>query len=108
MKRNVFPYFLAFVMLVFAGCLPHTGKIRGSELTEIQLGMSKQDVIERLGKPLNASANEKFEVYRYFEDRGRYQLVYHELIFVDGKLKLFGLADTPDFRAKLEVITSQR
>lgn len=108
MKRNVFPYFLAFVMLVLTGCLPHTGKIHGSELAEIQLGMSKQDVVQRLGKPANASANEKFETYRYFEDRRNFNLVYHEFIFIDGKLKLFGLADTPDFRAKLEVITSQR
>ena len=106
--KSIFLYhFLLVAVFLLAGCI-HTGKIRGSDLTGIQLGMTKGDVIEKLGKPANASANEKFEVYRYFEDRGRYQLVYHEFIFVDGKLKLFGLTDNPDFRARLEVITSQR
>ena len=37
-----------------------------------------------------------------------FDLAYHEFIFVDGKLKLFGITDDPDFRARLEVITSQR
>ncbi len=100
------PFFLVMI-LSLAGCI-HTGKIRGSDITEVKIGMTKGDVIEKLGKPVNASANEKFEVYRYFEDRGRFRLVYHEFVFVDDKLKAFGLADNPDFRAKVEVINSQR
>lgn len=107
MKRYFVFYFLAFTMLVLTGC-PRTGQIRGPELADIQLGMSKQEVIDRLGKPINASANDKFEVYRYFQDRGRYRIFYHEFIFVEGKLKLFGQADAPDFKAKLEVITTQK
>ena len=107
MKSTVLSCFLAFTMLMLTGC-PRTGQIRGPELADIQLGMSKQDVIERLGKPINASANEKFAVYRYFQDRGRYRIFYHEFIFVEGKLKLFGQTDTPDFKAKLEVITTQK
>ncbi|MGQ0666079.1 MAG: hypothetical protein ACT4O4_03510 [Nitrospiraceae bacterium] len=85
-----------------------TGKIKGSDLTQLTLGMSKQEVVSVLGKPQNASANEKFEVYRYFEDYGNFRGVYHNVVFVDGKLKLFGLADNPDFKAQLEVITTQK
>ena len=98
---------LALATFLLTGCL-YPGQIRGSQLIEIQLGMSKQDVIGKLGKPVNVSASEKYEVYRYFQDRVAGGLVYHEFIFVDGKLKLFGLADTPDFKAKLEVITTQK
>jgi hypothetical protein len=107
MKRFVSSQILAVVFLAACGLIPHTGKIRGSDLTDIQLGMTKAEVVEKLGKPVNASANETFEVYRYFEDRGRYILVYHDFVFVNGKLKLFGLSDAPDFKAKFEVITSQ-
>ena len=70
--------------------------------------MTKAEVIEKLGKPVNASANETCEVYRYFEDRGRWQQhVYHDFIFIIGKLKPFGLSDAADFKAKFIVITSQ-
>lgn len=107
MRRFFFYQLFLVTILSLAGCI-HTGKIRGSDLTEVKIGMTKSDVIEKLGKPVNASANEKFEVYRYFEDRGRFLLVYHEFVFVDDKLKVFGLADNPDFRAKVEVISSPR
>lgn len=107
MRQFFFCQLFLITILSFAGCI-HTGKIRGSDLTEVKIGMTKGDVIEKLGKPVNASANEKFEVYRYFEDRGRFHLVYHEFVFIDDKLKAFGLADNPDFRAKVEVISSQQ
>lgn len=107
MKLNFLQKHLVIAVLCLAGCI-HAGKIRGSDLIDIKLGMSKQDVMEKLGKPANASANEKFEVYRYFEDRGRFRLVYHDFVFVDDKLKLFGISDNPDFRAKVEIISSQR
>ena len=97
---------MVLISCLLAGC--HTGKISGSDLTLLTLGMSKQEAVSLLGKPQSASANEQYEVYRYFEDHGRYQFVYHNLVFVDGKLKLFGLADTPDFKARLEVITTQK
>lgn len=107
MKRMLFYQLLALAIILLTGCI-HPGKIRGSDLMDIQLGMSKAEVVEKLGKPANASANDKFEVYRYFEDRGRFRLVYHDFIFTDGKLKLFGLSDNPDFKARFEVINSQR
>lgn len=107
MKHFLFyPLFLAMI-LSLVGCF-HPGKIRGSDLSELKIGMTKNDVIEKLGKPADASGNESVEVYRYFEDKGRFRLLYHELVFVDDKLKAFGPADNPDFRTKVEAISSQR
>lgn len=102
-------YYLSLftVVVLLTGCA-HPGKIIGSDLTNLKLGMSKQEVIAILGKPQSASANDKFEVYRYFEDHGRYRFVHHEVIFVEDKLKLFGLADNPDFKAKVELIFKQQ
>ncbi len=88
------------------GCRAHTGKIHGTDLTGIRLGMSKQEVVGVLGKPQNASANDAFETYRYFEDRGMYRLVYHEFVFVDDKLKLYGIGNDPTFRLKVQSIPS--
>ena len=106
---KVCQYFLILLTIILvSGCGRWTGKISGSDLTEIKLGMSKQDVVRVLGKPQSAGANEKFEVYRYWEDHGNWKHVYHELIFVDEKLKLYGLADNPDFRARLELIIKQQ
>jgi len=102
-------YYLSLftVVVLLTGCA-HPGKISGSDLTNLKLGMSKQEVVNILGKPQSASANDKFEAYRYFEDHGRHVFVYHEVIFVEDKLKLFGLADNPDFKAKVELIIKQR
>jgi hypothetical protein len=107
MKRISQYLLLPLVVFLLAGCV-HAGRISGSDLTELKLGMSKQEVIGILGKPQSASANEKFETYRYWEDHGHWKHVYHDLIFVDGKLKLYGLADNPDFKAKIELIVKQR
>ena len=97
-------YVLIFVAItLLVGCT-HPGRINGSDLTNLRLGMSKAEVVSILGKPQSASANEKFEAYRYFEGHGRYKFVYHELIFVNEKLRVFGIADNPDFRAKVELI----
>lgn len=89
-------YCVVFAVFLLAGCI-HTGEINGADLTHLKLGMSKDEVISILGKPQSASANEEFEIYRYFEDLsnfrlGNFRLVYHNLIFVDGKLKRFDVA----------------
>lgn len=97
---------LPFITILLIGCA-HPGKISGTDLINLKLGMSKQEVVQILGKPQNVSANDRFETYRYFEDRGGYRFLYHEMIFVEDKLKLFGLADNPDFKAKVEVIYKQ-
>jgi len=97
---------LVSTMTLLLGCPVHTGKIHGTDLTGIRLGMSKQEVIGVLGKPQNASANDAFEAYRYFEDLGMYRLVYHELVFVDDKLKLYGIANDPALRLKVQSVTN--
>lgn len=100
-NKHYLSLFLAIVLL--AGCI-RVGRISGSDLMNLSLGMSKQEVVRVLGKPQSSSANEKFEVYRYMQDHGHWRLSHHELIFVDGKLKLFGLAKDPAFRVKVEVL----
>ena len=94
-------------IVILAGCA-HPGRIRGPELVDLKLGMSKQEVVGILGKPQSASANEKSEIYRYWIDSGHWTQINHDLIFVDGKLKLFGLSDNPDFKARLELIVKER
>ena len=86
MKRIFLYHLLLVAVFLLAGCI-HTGKIRGSELTGIQLGMTKGDVIEKLGKPQSASANEKFEVYRYFQDLGRFRPCLSRIYFCRWQAK---------------------
>ena len=93
-----------FAIILLAGCL-HAGQISGDSLTEIKLGMTKQEVVGILRKPQGVSANEKFEKYRYFVDLGDWRNAYYDFIFVDDKLTLFGVADDPDFKVKIELIS---
>jgi hypothetical protein len=53
--------------------------------------MSKQEVVNILGKPQSASADDKSETYRYFEDHGGFVFVYHKMIFVEDRLMSFGV-----------------
>ena len=50
---------LVSAMTLLLGCPVHIGKIHGTDLTGIRLGMSKQEVVGVLGMPQNASANER-------------------------------------------------
>lgn len=85
-------FLVAITLMV--GC-QHVGRIEGSDLTKLRLGMTKQEVVDILGPPQNASANKNIETYRYFQDRGMYRLTYHELLFEDGKLKQYGVPNRP-------------
>ena len=93
-----------FAIILLAGC-HHAGRISGDSLTNIRLGMSKQEVIGILRKPRGVSANEKFETYRYYVDLGHWRHTSYEFIFIDDKLKLFGIANTYDFKIKVETIS---
>ena len=98
-------YILSFLAIILlAGCT-HAGQIRGDSLSDIRLGMSKQEVVGVLRKPQGISANEKFETYRYLVDLGKWRTAHYEFIFIDDKLKLFGIANTPDFKIKVEMIS---
>ena len=103
--RNYLLLILAIVLL--AGCF-RAGRIGGSDLMNLSLGMSKQEVVEVLGKPQSSSANESYEIYRYMQDHGSFRVSHHELIFVDGKLKLYGLANDRAFKADVEKLVKQR
>lgn len=107
MKTNKHYLSLLLAIVLLAGCI-RVGRISGSDLMNLSLGMSKQEVVGVLGKPQSSSANESFEVYRYMQDHGHWRLSHHELIFVDGKLKLYGLANNPAFKAEVELLVKQR
>lgn len=95
-------YLLSFFAIVLlTGCL-HAGEIRGDSLSDIKLGMSKQEIIKVLGKPKGISADDKSETYRYYMDNGNWTSDNYDFIFVNDKLKFFGNADTPNFKAKME------
>lgn len=104
MKKACLYLSLLAVMLLSVSCSRWDGRIRGSDLTSLRLGMTKQEVVGVLGKPQSVGANEKYEIYRYYEDHGNWKHVYHGLIFVDDKLKFFGLNGSPDLVKNLEVL----
>jgi hypothetical protein len=97
-------FILSITLLV--GCASPTGKIDGSDLAALRLGMSKQEVISALGPPQNVSAKDYYESFRYFEDADPFGLIYYELVFVDEKLKLYGLSNDPAFRPKVQSATN--
>lgn len=95
-------WLLVVGLLLTIACSRWDGRIRGSDLTNVRLGMTKQQVIEVLGNPQSMGASDKYEVFRYYEDHGNWRHVYHGLVFVDDKLKFYGLSGSPDFQSRID------
>lgn len=88
MKTSSYYLSVFTVIILLTGCA-HPGRIAGSDLTNLKLGMSKQEVVNILGKPQSASALEEIETYRYFEDHGDFVFLYHTMVFFEDKLMSF-------------------
>ena len=88
--KTISHYLSVFTAIILLTGCAHSGRIKGSDLTNLKLDMSEQEVVNILGKPQSASADDKSETYRYFEDHGNWVFLYHTMIFVDGKLTKFG------------------
>jgi outer membrane protein assembly factor BamE (lipoprotein component of BamABCDE complex) len=81
--------------LVLTSCVSNVGKIDGSKLADLKIGMDKAEVTKILGKPQSASNDGRTETYHYWEDHGNWRHVYHVLIFQDEKLHSFQLGSSP-------------
>ena len=88
--KTISYYLSVFTAIILLTGCAHPGRITGSDLTNLKLGMSEQEVINILGKPQSAAAHRSSSAFRYFEDHGSWVFLYHTLIFVDGKLTKFG------------------
>jgi len=86
MRKTIYYVLLFSLILTAAACASKSGKIKGSSLASISVGMPKEQVVQILGKPQSVNMTPDVEVYRYWEDQGYYILVYHDIIFASGKV----------------------
>ena len=123
--RKTALYILIFTtLLALTGCV---GLIQKSQLNSIKVGMTKEQVVQILGKPKNITSSGDSEVYRYFVNvvnseyvnnvnimggdtmGGRIynegeKLDYYDLYFRDGKFTSYSPAgeetinEPPDYR----------
>lgn len=100
--------FVTVIVLFACASCQNPGEIRPPQFARVSLGMTKPELLAAIGQPQSVSANHNYEVLRYYEDHGRWVHVFHEFVFVDGRLKLFGVADSPEFQQRMELIVRQR
>jgi hypothetical protein len=84
---------LTALLLLCSGCT--FGVVSKGKPSEIKLGMTTTEVVERMGKPLNISASGNEEVYRYNVAHSRAIPILagwetYVFRFNDGKLVSFG------------------
>jgi len=86
MKRNVAMLFCTLILL--GGCVSGFGKNAKTDMTDLKLGMSHDEVSQTIGAPLNVVeaeqvGNRRFEVWEYPAGRHDRFRVY----FTDGKVE---------------------
>jgi hypothetical protein len=107
MKRIIF--IICVIALFFGGCARYA-----KDINAISLGMTKQEVIERLGNPASISATKGVEYlnYRYYEDdKDMWWGITHPYYvqIIDGKVTAygrhgdFGVAEDAQQRQKIDI-----
>jgi hypothetical protein len=85
MKTNI----LALGLLVLLTACAATGHIHPGDSSKLRIGMSREEVMRALGRPVGASADGNIEVLRYIEE-GQWQNTSLQVRLVDGKVVSYG------------------
>jgi len=100
---------LTLVYLMFVGGCIGT-MLNRANLVKLQVGMSKEEVREIMGKPNQIEADENIEIWKYDTGSkntlyGGYERKYVPLAFRNGKLKSWGerFVDEPEEIDKHEI-----
>lgn len=62
----------------------------GSDMVRISPGMSKADVVRKLGKPKGVGGHGNVQILHYQEDIGGWQWNYYFVRLVDDKVESYG------------------
>jgi outer membrane protein assembly factor BamE (lipoprotein component of BamABCDE complex) len=85
--------FLSALLLAFiVGCasVPPAGHIQPGRISQISVGMTKQEVINAIGVPESVAAGKDFETLYYVEERPWWQWVRIAVRLQNGKVTQFG------------------
>jgi hypothetical protein len=83
---------LALSILTF-GCAAPGGHIKAGDPSVISVGMTKEEVIQKLGKPENVSADGQSETLNYILERPWWQDKPFRVKIVDGKVASYDIVE---------------
>ena len=85
-------YFYAVMLAVVLGCAstPTSGHIPPGRISQISVGMTKDQVISAIGSPESMTATKDSETLYYVEERPWWQWVRIAVKIKDGKVTEFG------------------
>ena len=76
------------IVLLVSGCLSRP------DFTRISIGMSKDEVVDRIGKPRNVSAQGTYEIFHYEGEAnyadGRLGGEFYYVRFINGQVESYG------------------
>lgn len=90
---------LFLLVLVLAGC-HHTkiaknrqpGRTNKGQINLVELGMTREQVLHILGRPVGMDIHQGVETFHYIEDSAMYRETRLQVTLVDGKVTEFGEA----------------
>jgi outer membrane protein assembly factor BamE (lipoprotein component of BamABCDE complex) len=98
-------YFVLLALLLITGCATSSNRLQN-----VNLGMSKSQVISTMGSPRGVSAQDSYEMFRYKVDDGGFAAKEYWFYFDSGKLIHYGPAgdfNTADPETKKLIIDHQ-
>src|SRR5882724_1109863 len=88
MKRTI-KYIPLLILALIVGCATPGGHIKGGDPSLISVGMTKEEVIQKLGKPENVTADGQSETLSYVLERPWWQDKPFHVKIVGGKVASF-------------------
>ena len=84
---------LLILTLQMLGCGTPGGHIKAGDPSLISIGMTKDEVIQKLGKPENVTAEGNSETFNYILERPWWQDKPFRVKFVDGKVQSYEVVE---------------
>jgi hypothetical protein len=83
---------LSLAILLFTGC--KSGWINAKKMNQLQIGMTKADVVKILGEPHSSEAGEGVDKIWYLHDEGGYKHQPYFVNFKGGKVIAYGRGES--------------
>jgi outer membrane protein assembly factor BamE (lipoprotein component of BamABCDE complex) len=80
------------VLLLFVGCVA-AGHVKSGDPSLISVGMTKQEVAKKLGKPETVAADGQSETFGYILERPWWQDKPFRVKFVEGKVVSYEIVE---------------